>query len=823
MSKQDIRAELYYSDAWHDLVASGEVYSDIVISTIRKGFGLFGRSDPGATTLSLRNADGRYNPENPLSPIYGIAGVATPMRLLYPGVSENWEDDALAFVITENGGDPGDPWARTTDEARSGSYSFGSPSGLGENEYSYWKVNVPAGMSAITFDYRVSTEGGFTYLAVYVDGGLKLSASGEVDWTNAQIDVSGASNVAFYFLKYSAAAVGSDAVWVDNVRFDDVRWSGEALEWAPVQDIGAPRRCVVTGGGIMTRLGIGRGRVFSAISAAALAMQPTVYLPLTDGSLTTIVGTVIPGEPGYGPTNEYTTSAIDGPVGDPTKLPELAATASTGAPVLTITPATLTGDSWTLEWAFRLVRVGDYSSVLLAGGFTQDDGDIQIGAVWTDGGAQLYFVSVGNGPLSILLEYTVDVFDSAWHQGRLTLVQSGSTATATMYLDGAAVDSGSETMTMGPITRITLLGQSTTFVTSASMGHITVIDGVPDSTYEAFGGYVGELAAERFRRLVEARGLAVTIIGDTAVDSRPMGPQPIGTLPDVLYDCVTTDGGTAYENTAGGLTLRCLGAMYRQTPAAVIPYGALSSPFRPVLAAKVARNDVTATRPDGSSARYEVLTGPLSTQAPPNGIGVVETRVSTNPQLDSALGAYASWVAGLTTVGGVQYDQITIDVDVSGIDVSAIEIGTMVTVTDIPPIDDPATPKLIVTEMRERIDTHRRMLTLGTRNAIGYDVADVDGDGFLDCSGSTLSGVLGTGTVSVGLLITDSCTWTHADGDYLVVIGGEHMLVTAVGAVGGTLGAYTQTLTVTRSVNGVVKTHAIGEEVHVVDGIRLAL
>lgn len=54
--------------------------------------------------------------------------------------------------------------------------------------------------------------------------------------------------------------------------------------------------------------------------------------------------------------------------------------------------------------------------------------------------------------------------------------------------------------------------------------------------------------------------------------------------------------------------------------------------------------------------------------------------------------------------------------------------------------------------------------------------------------------------------------WTHADGDYDVVIGGEVMTVTDVTGT-----PPTQTFTLVRSRNGVVKTHAAGEAVELAD------
>jgi hypothetical protein len=61
-------------------------------------------------------------------------------------------------------------------------------------------------------------------------------------------------------------------------------------------------------------------------------------------------------------------------------------------------------------------------------------------------------------------------------------------------------------------------------------------------------------------------------------------------------------------------------------------------------------------------------------------------------------------------------------------------------------------------------------------------------------------------TTETGVDITNPAAniyWGHGDGDFDIMIGGERMTVTAVTGTG-----VSQTLTVTRSVNGVVKSHA---------------
>jgi hypothetical protein len=79
MAKQNIRVELYYSGAWHDVTSAVYVRDGITITR--------GRSDessvpsPTSASLTFDNRAGTYNPENPASVLYGLVGRNTPIRI----------------------------------------------------------------------------------------------------------------------------------------------------------------------------------------------------------------------------------------------------------------------------------------------------------------------------------------------------------------------------------------------------------------------------------------------------------------------------------------------------------------------------------------------------------------------------------------------------------------------------------------------------------------------------------------------------------------------------------------------------------------------
>jgi hypothetical protein len=85
LPKQNVGVELYYSGSWHDIAATNDVYADTPI-TITRGQGDESAAlRPAKISMSLANDDDTYRTSNPVSPLYGIAGRNTPMRVKVGG------------------------------------------------------------------------------------------------------------------------------------------------------------------------------------------------------------------------------------------------------------------------------------------------------------------------------------------------------------------------------------------------------------------------------------------------------------------------------------------------------------------------------------------------------------------------------------------------------------------------------------------------------------------------------------------------------------------------------------------------------------------
>src|SRR6266568_1599226 len=74
-----IVVELFYSGAWQDI---SQYVDDRAPISITRGRHDEGTSvDPSSCTLTLNNRDGRFSPRNPTSPLYGLIGRNTPLRV----------------------------------------------------------------------------------------------------------------------------------------------------------------------------------------------------------------------------------------------------------------------------------------------------------------------------------------------------------------------------------------------------------------------------------------------------------------------------------------------------------------------------------------------------------------------------------------------------------------------------------------------------------------------------------------------------------------------------------------------------------------------
>jgi len=151
--------------------------------------------------------------------------------------------------------------------------------------------------------------------------------------------------------------------------------------------------------------------------------------------------------------------------------------------------------------------------------------------------------------------------------------------------------------------------------------------------------------------------------------------------------------------------------------------------------------------------------------------------------------------------------------------VRAADVGDLVVVTNPPSWMPPDDIRQIIQGATETIDTVLHTIRWSGAPASAYDVGVWDdADARYESWGSWLAAPTDADDTTITVRTPQGPLWGTGDLPYDVAVGGERMTVTAV--VGS---SSPQTFTVTRSVNGVVKSHREGTEVRLWRPVYLGL
>lgn len=335
---------------------------------------------------------------------------------------------------------------------------------------------------------------------------------------------------------------------------------------------------------------------------------------------------------------------------------------------------------------------------------------------------------------------------------------------------------------------------------------------------DAFNGYRGEGSLTRYQRLMGQAGLGWQRLGFLA-DGVKMGPQPVATLMELLKEIRETEDALVFDRRdANAVTIRGRRQMMNQAPALALTWPDNVSGLREVTDDLGVFNDVTVANRNGGEARAVLETGPMSVDE----IGRVVKTVNVNvdeSQVD--LAQLAGYYLSKFTVAGARYSSVLVDLDAHPeleAAALAVDVGSIITV-------DGRTPDQLVLRVLgilETVTRKRRTLEFTVEPATIWRGGIYD-DPFTraDARGHQITGgpfLPGAGAITVDFTTgpdADGLAWTHADGDYDIVVSGERMTVTGVA-----LGSPHMTLFVRRSVNGVARTLTAGASVQLADPAR---
>ncbi len=611
----------------------------------------------------------------------------------------------------------------------------------------------------------------------------------------------------------AAAGVGLRAVALTgntnvspNIQFDNYdtlveRFVGHVDEW-PLRwhESGNERHVDVTASGVMRRLGQG-GDLRSALYREIIASSPVEYWPCenvapgANQAANAIVG-------GNAIVGSIDLEGTDGPPGSGEVVD-------------------LSNRGWsyghtryrsTTSWRIELVAKVPAAEITADGPvviewFTEGANSYWRLTVQADG---FYYIErYSGGAFSNYVSTTSTAIDGAWHHLRIDFSQSGGNIACTLYRDGTSIGTGSVAGTLQWPEYLAMI----TFDTIddgnlPAVGHFALWSSQPAAdTADAAFGFTGERAGDRIARICTEEGLSYTA---TASTGEELGPQPGGSVLEVLRDVDEADHGLLYE--AGGrIAYLCRSERYNLDVAMALDFD--SKHIQPGWEAndddQQIRNSVTASRPGGSTgATYTIADGPQGTDT----VGVYSETLNVNVAYDDQLYAHAGWRVGIGTVDDYRFPVIGLNFARTASLIPtwlSAGIGSRVTVANPPSELPPGSLDLHCVGYEEFISPKLWSAVLNTAPARPYDVIVLDGTdntSRLDTGGTVLNGAIDDNDTTVAITVTGTAGWDTADEPWDIEIGGEQMTVTANAASGGPF-------TVTRSVNGVVKSHSSGAEV----------
>ena len=145
-----------------------------------------------------------------------VAFTPTTTVLPVPALGVALDNPSLVFFTGGNATSTVDTTTThdTVDAVKSGT--------IGNSQETWFETTVN-GAGTIGFWWKVSSENGYDYLRLEIDGAQNSAITGTVDWVQKSVDIStaGPHTIRWRYSKDGSVSAGSDAGWVDQVT-----WSG---------------------------------------------------------------------------------------------------------------------------------------------------------------------------------------------------------------------------------------------------------------------------------------------------------------------------------------------------------------------------------------------------------------------------------------------------------------------------------------------------------------------------------------------------------------------------------------------------------------------
>lgn len=702
----------------------------------------FSTIQPSTCQLTLNNYDGALTAGNPSSPYYPNVKVQRRIRLSYrdPADVGNFVDNPSFEVDTTGwtGFGSGVPVRVNTVAAQDGSWEGRAAYSSGLSGIQTTVSNLTIGRTYIASGY-VWNPVGNPSVGLTIGGGTSTRTNTNGVWQRLSRTFTATSGQ--HTLQFGVLGTGgTNLFYVDAVQVDEgttlqayttgdpavYLFTGHVDEW-PLDwpNGGRYAQASIQAADRLARVGNAR-TMRSIIEEAILFVGPTAYYPLGEPE-----GEVAAGETsgnggmplairqlGAGGTLEFGTAT-----GPPTD----------SLPAPTFTPASSAAGKH-LEGTLR-PTVGGFSSVTLRANFlTSTVATASIVRLMDPFGSQLDLGIDSTGHLSAFalgafsegvktfnLASAAVVTDGLTHDACVTLSRSGSTITATLYLDGSSVASTSYTSSfIYGFTRIRIGGDSAVLFTG-TISHVAAFNEAITPTEVATiqtatsTGFEGESSDARIARYAEWAGIAADeqILDAGSSTSIAFTDTTGVSLLQAMQDVAETEGGRLFVDGAGRLVFHSRSRQYANPDAMVsVPAKLLDESSRFVLSTQGLVNDATGQRPSGppihasnedSIAEYGVF-------------GRSTTLLVTS---DTEVADAVNWMVASNSEPQVRMPQAGYDAytePTAGASLRRMELGDRVTVTDLPTQALASTVDLITEGFTQNISLTSWTITANTTN-----------------------------------------------------------------------------------------------------------
>jgi hypothetical protein len=610
----------------------------------------------------------------------------------------------------------------------------------------------------------------------------------------------------------------------------DYRFYGEAAAWPQSWSPGDPNaRVNLSASGLLRRLGSvtasassAMRRAYTRVLLSTSGVAPVSYWPFEDLSAATTLASALPGQPSLVVGPAVNVGAFSGFTSSQ-PIPTLAGGSIYG-PVPSYTPGTTSGSGgtiirWIMSFGSGTETTGaGIASFLFQGGSVGRVDLIYLGTggltgnVYDPTGTQLATVNFGvpNGLPNWKGQFSIEwLVSGSGYTLNCVFIQAGQN---TGYNQGLYSNASG---TVGRLAKVVFNPGFAGFTQNISVGHLSVQTQWTSlfNMGAAITGYDAEPAGVRFQRICQEEGIAFRSMGNLT-DTTPLGPQAVETVTTLLQECADADQAVWYEpKQVLGWGFRTRASLSNQLAAVTFDYtqDQLSDALEPTVDDQIIKNDVTVSSQNaGSSARATLDDGS------PSSIGAIgrhDTSVTVNVD-NGILPSIAGWLLWVLSCADPRYKEVACDLANSGLGAALyyailqMDIGDRLVISNPPVWLPPSVVDQLVKGAKELI--HPKMFHMAWNGipSLPWNVAFV-GDasyGRLDSDGSQLSSAVSSAatSISVATVTAGSPLWTTtpADWPFNVMVEGEEMTVTAVSG-----SSSPQVFTVTRSVNGVVKSH----------------